>query len=139
MASCCNLVGNFEILVEGILSVSSKGNTPVQLFTDGTNSSVSVAPSSGTVAITAYAGNRAHDGCAGKAGVSINWITRTDCDRTMYLFGGAGKSYKQGDTSDYVQFPNITDVANPVADYQVIDASATSGPSALYVEDYQYD
>jgi len=137
--SCCNLVGNFDIRAEGIISVSSKGSTPVQLFTSGGSSAITVAPSSGSVSITAYAATRVHSDCAAKAGVSVNWITRTDCDKNIYLFGGPGKSYIQGPTLGLAYFPNIVGVNNPVNEYEIVDASASSGPASIYTVDVQQD
>jgi hypothetical protein len=139
MVNCCNLVGSFDIRAEGIISVSSKGNTPVQLITDGVSSVLTVAPSTGTVSISAYANDRVHAGCVGKAGVTVNWLTRTDCNNNIYLFGGAGKSYIQGDTSGLVFFPSINGISNPVNNYEIIDASSSSGPAAMYTKDFQKD
>ena len=140
---CCNLVGNFVIDLDGIISISSKGDTPVQLYTDGTNNAITVAPSTGTVSITAYAGTQVHNGCAGKAGGTVNWVTRVKCDddefKNVYMFGGPGKSYIQGDIAGLVGFPVVIGVTNPVNEYEVVDASSTSGPAALYVKDIQYD
>lgn len=142
VGDCCNLVGNFNISLDGIISVSSKGDTPVQLYTDGTNNITTVAPSTGTVSITAYAASYAHGGCAGKAGVSINWVSRTMCGeefKNVYMFGGAGKSHIQGDVGGLAEFPAVTGITNPVNQYEIIDASSSSGPSALYIKDIQYD
>jgi len=137
--NCCNLVGNFDIKADGIISVSSKGATPVQLFTSGGNSALAIAPSSGSVSITAYAGTVVHSECAAKAGVSVNWITRTDCDKNIYLFGGPGKSYIQGPTAGLAYFPSLAGVNNPVNEYEIVDASSSSGPASMYTVDVQQD
>ncbi len=139
---CCNLVGNFDINLEGVISISSKGSTPVQLYTNGNTNTITVAPSTGTVSITVYAGTQVHNGCAGKANVTINWVTRTICDdefKNVYMFGGAGQSYIQGDVGNLAEFPTVIGVTNPVNDYEIVDASASSGPASLYVKDMQYD
>ncbi len=139
MVSCCNLVGNFDVDSSlGIISVTSQGSTPVSLISAGGSSAVTVAPSTGTVSITAYAGERYY-GCPGRAGVTIPWVVKSDCGENRYLFGGAGKSYISGGSDDYVSFPVIDGISNPVASYNVISASASSGPGALYENSVQQD
>jgi len=136
---CCKLVGNFPTTAKGLISVSSRGNTGFQYFFIGNNASVAVEPSSGTVSISAYASSKVHSGCAGKATVSINWQRRTDCDHFIYLFGGAGRSTISGDVQGLASFPSLGGISNPIISYDVVDASASSGPASLYTEDTQYD
>ncbi|MBV5347932.1 hypothetical protein JZU46_06940 [bacterium] len=139
MTTCCNLVGNFDIKAKGIISVTSQGSTEVNLFSANGNNAITVSPSSGSVSITAYAGLEKYKGCPGRAGVSIPWIVRNNCDKLVYLFGGAGKSYISGAVGAYASFPGINGISNPVASYNVISASASSGPAALYEDSIQYD
>lgn len=140
--NCCNLVGNFgdgDFTAKGVISITSKGDTPIQVITDRVNSSVTVAPSTGTVSITAYAGEEAHRGCQGSSNVSLNWVTRTNCDENIYMFGGAGRSNIQGNTGSYVNFPLIDGINNPLNEYEVVDVSSSSGPSSIYKKDVQKD
>ena len=139
MVDCCKLVGNFPSTARGLISVSSRGNTGFQYYSSGGNNSVALEPSSGTVSISAYASDQVHTGCAGKATVTINWQRRTDCGRFIYLFGGAGRSNISGDVQRLATFPSLGGISNPITSYDVVDASASSGPAALYTEDTQYD
>jgi len=140
MTSCCNLVGNFPgIATKGIISITSQGSTEASLITAYGNSAVIVSPSTGTVSISAYAGTKRYVGCPGRAGVSVPWIVRNDCDKNVYLFGGAGKSYISGEVAPYAKFPTIAGVPSPLNSYTVINASASSGPASLYENATQKD
>jgi hypothetical protein len=136
---CCNLVGNFPIGLNGIISISAKGNTNVQLIEANGATAVTVEPSEGTVAISAYAMFECHTGCPGRASVTIPWIKRSDCSEYKYLFGGYGKSTISGDVAGLAEFPDIPEVNNPLVEYTHIEASATSGPAAQYTYDTQLD
>jgi len=139
--TCCYLVGNFYVTAPGIISVTSQGSTEVTLITAGGVSATTVGPSTGTVSISAYAGTARYYGCPGRAGVSIPWLTKNDCSENVYLFGGAGKSYISGNdgVGSYASFPSIPDVSNPVNSFNVINASASSGPASLYEDSIQQD
>lgn len=139
MGSCCNLVGNFDISAEGIISITSQGSAEVSLISANGSNVTTVSPSTGTVSISAYAGSERYKGCPGRAGVSVPWITRNDCDKFYYLFGGAGKSYISGEVGNYARFPSIAGISNPVNSYEVINASSSSGPAALYERSMQQD
>lgn len=138
MTTCCNLAGNFDITANGIISVTSQGSTPTTLVSAGNSSAVTISPSTGTVSITAYSGD-VYYGCPGRAGVTIPWIVKSNCGENVHLFGGAGKSYISGGSASYVSFPTINGISNPVASYNVISASASSGPSTLYEDSIQQD
>lgn len=139
MADCCKLVGSFPTTAEGLISVSSRGGTGFQFYTANNTNAITVEPSTGTVSISAYAATFVHEGCPGKATVNINWLRRTDCNTFVYLFGGQGRSSITGDVSGLAYFPNVSMIANPIAEYTTVDASASSGPAALYTEDIQED
>ena len=131
---CCKLVGNFPINVNGVISVSSKGKTEVQVYTDGTTATAVVGSSTGTVSISAYASNNVHYGCSGRASVSVNWIKKSNCDETTFIYAGQGFSSMSGDVGGLVSFPG-GDVSSPLATVPVVNVSSSSGPAALY-EDY---
>lgn len=139
MASCCNLVGNFNITAPGIISVTSQGSTQMNLFTAGGVSASTISPSTGTVSITAYASQERYVGCPGRAGVSIPWIMRSNCAENIYLFGGAGRSYISGEVGSYARFPIIPGIVNPISEYGVVSATAGSGPASLYEDSIQQD
>ena len=132
---CCKLVGNFPITVDGIISISSKGKTEVQVYTDGTSATSVVGASTGTVSISAYASKQVHYGCFGRAGVSVNWIKKNNCDTTTFIYAGQGSSYISGDISGLVKFPITQSVTQPLAEVHVVNVSSSSGPVSLY-EDY---
>jgi hypothetical protein len=137
--NCCNLVGNFPSTAEGLISVSSKGNTGFQYMTDGTNNEVTIEPSTGVVSISAYATNKVHDGCAGSATVNINWLKKTDCNKYIYLYAGQGKATIKGDIGGLADFASVANITNPITVYNVVEASAASGPASLYTNEDQED
>ena len=139
MSGCCNLVGNFKINAPGIVSVSSKGDTATQLISANGQNALTIAPSTGTVSISAYASYNRYRGCPGRAGVSIPWITKSDCNKYIYLFGGFGKSYIAGEVGGYAIFPQVAGIPNPVSSFKVVSASSSSGPAALYENSTQQD
>jgi hypothetical protein len=135
MVDCCKLVGNFPVTVEGIISISSKGKTDVQVYSDGSSVVSVVGPSTGTVSISAYASKEVHYGCFGRASVSVNWIKKSNCDTTTFIYAGQGFSSISGDVGGLVSFPSTQGVSQPLAEMNVLNVSAASGPAALY-EDY---
>ena len=139
MGACCNLVGNFDISAPGIISITSQGSAEVTLISAGGTNAAIVSPSTGTVSISAFASDKRYKGCPGRAGVTIPWIVRNDCNKFYYLFGGAGKSYISGEVGTYARFPSIAGITNPLTSYEVINASASSGPASLYDKSIQQD
>ena len=138
---CCKLVGNLNLPgIDGCITsinMSSKAEIISECETD-----ILVGPTVGTVSITGYAvtptGNDSgvHTGCPGKAGVSITWVRRYDCDtNTLYFIaGGAGSSYIVGDVSGLAQLHTSFNRT-----YSTISASSSSGPATIYMETQQED
>lgn len=139
MATCCNLVGNFNITAPGIISVTSQGSTQMNLISAGGTNASTISPSTGTVSITAYASEERYIGCPGRAGVTIPWVIRSNCAENIYLFGGAGRSYISGEVGNFAKFPSIAGITNPISEYNVVSASAGSGPASLYEDSTQKD
>ena len=139
MATCCNLVGNFNITAPGIISVTSQGSTQMNLISAGGTNASTISPSTGTVSITAYASDERYVGCPGRAGVTIPWVIRSNCAENIYLFGGAGRSYISGEVGNFAKFPSIAGITNPISEYNVVSASAGSGPASLYEDSTQKD
>lgn len=129
--NCCKLVGSFPINVDAIISISSRTGTEISKIGDN----LVVGPTTGTVSITAYATDRIHNKCQGRANVSIPWIKKYDCDTdTLYfIFAGEGQSSLSGDVD------NLAALRNSSVSYPVVNASASSGPAALYEEEIQND
>jgi len=137
--TCCNLVGDFDITAPGILSITSQGSTQMNLISANNVNAYTISASTGTVSLTAYASALRYKGCPGRAGVSIPWIVKSNCAKNIYLFGGYGRSYISGEVGDYAKFPSIAGVPNPISEYDVVSATAGSGPSALYEDSTQKD
>lgn len=123
---CCKLVQNLNI-GDFIISVQVRSSTEV----NKSGNSILVGPTIGSISMTGYATDVIHYGCPGRAGVTINWIRKYDCDndQVYMLFAGSGKSYISGDVE------GTASVLNPVVTYPIINASAANGPTGLY-EDY---
>ncbi len=128
---CCKLVGNMWIGVGGIISISSRFNT--EIGKAGNN--ILVGPTTGVVSVGAYAGKFAHVGCPGRGSVTIPWKKRYDCDhdKTYYIFSGEGESNVSGNISGLITLNKV------VNSYRVVQASASSGPAAIYEDEIQYD
>jgi len=130
MAGCCKLVGSLDV-DDYVVSIQVRSDTEVGKV----GNTLIIGPTIGSVSLTGYAGRTIHRGCPGRAGVSINWLRKYDCDRDdlYFIFMGAGKSYISGDVGGYAA------IINEVVHYPVLNASAASGPTAFYEQTYQSD
>jgi len=131
---CCNLAGNFPIgELEGIISVSSRGGTEMSKV----GGNILHGATSGVISVSAYASKTVHAGCVGKAGMSLNWIKKYDCDNDVvyFIFAGEGKSYVTGDVGTLVDIHYPDDTIT----YETISASASSGPASVYQKENQTD
>lgn len=138
---CCKLVGNLNLTgIDGCiisLNMSSKSELIKECGSD-----ILTGPTVGTVNITGYAvtptdnDSGVHTGCPGKAGVSISWVRRYDCDNNIlhFISGGAGSSYVAGDVGGLAGLHNSLG-----RKYSTISASASSGPATIYMETEQED
>lgn len=128
MASeCCQLVGNLDLGLDGcIISINVSSNTESFWLCN----EVRLGPTVGTISISAYADNRIYTGCPSKAGVSINWARKYDCENDIVYFinSGEGQSYISGDTFGLVSINNTTGRT-----YPVMSANASSGPGSIYM------
>ena len=130
MGNCCKLVGNLAV-DDYVVSVQVRSDTEVSQV----GSNLVVGATIGSVSISGYASRQLHEACPGRAGVTINWLRKYDCDRNEvhFIFMGAGKSYISGDVG------GLASVINEVVKYPVLNASAASGPTAFYEQTYQSD
>lgn len=133
---CCQLVGNLDLGIDGcITSISTSCNTELN-FACGVPlegmSTVSVSIS----ALHTYAGGTFEiwKDCPTKAGVSIPYITKYDCenDKVYFIFSGQGQSFGVGSYSSLVTLKNAL-----ATTCTALSASSSSGPSALYMMDTQ--
>ncbi len=138
--NCCKLVGNLTLsdLSDACITsvnVSSRSEIIKQCGGD-----LLLGPTAGTVSITGYAisptagDSGVHTGCPGRAGVSIPWIRRYDCDNNqLYLInGGQGSSFIAGEVDNLASLVNASGRS-----FSSISASSLSGPSTIYMETSQ--
>jgi len=135
---CCHIAAAFDTNdVDAIISVSSRSST--EATKAGNN--ILKGPTTGTVSVTGYAADEVYAGCGGRAGVSIPWIRKYDCesDTVHFIFSGEGKSYVAGD----LDMPNgflMAELSNSLdVSYPLIEASAASGPYGVYFRNNQTD
>lgn len=137
--NCCKLVGNLTIDgIDGCLtSVNVSSRSEILRECGG---ELLIGPTTGTVSIAGYAvestsgDSGIHTGCPGRAGVSIPWVRRYDCDNDLlYLIaGGQGSSFVAGDIDSSASLIIATGRSFPS-----ISASSTSGPATVYMETSQ--
>lgn len=129
-SNCCNLVGNFDLNLSGcIVSVSTNsftefigcGDVPIE------------GPSMTTINFSGYASMTMWKGCPGRAGVSIPYVRKYDCenDKVYLIFNGLGQSHCSGDAD---KFATIMNVARKEA--ISINANSSSGPAAIYEKSF---
>lgn len=127
---CCNLVGDLELgLRDGcIISVSS--NCTTEITSNCGEDDPQEGATTYTVSLSGYAEDRIHVGCAGRAGVSIPWLTRYDCDnnRVYLISSGEGKSYT---TTDAERLARVKNALGPKCD--AWSANSTNGPTSIYM------
>lgn len=128
---CCLLVGNFPITQKGIISISVTSSTETSKIGDN----LIIGATIGTVSISGFAQDIIHNGCPGKAGVQIPWIKKWDCDNNEIYFipAGEGRSFISGDVN------NLATLGELVLSYNTINASASSGPTSIYMDTNQED
>lgn len=130
---CCKLVGNFVLNVTGcIISVSVNSSTEASKICEDT---LVIGPTIGTASVVGYATDTIHTGCPGRAGVSIPWVRKWDCENNevYFLFAGQGRSFVAGDVQ------NLATVNERICSYPTMNASAQGGPASIYMETDQED
>ena len=131
---CCKLVGNLQLSLPGCI-ISVNVNSRAEIIKE-CGGDILVGPSTGTVSVTGYVQDppSMHNGCPGRAGVSIPWVRRYDCDQNIvYLIpAGQGSSYIAGDIESLASLVYPTGISFPA-----INASSASGPSSVYMETSQ--
>lgn len=130
---CCNLVGNYPTLLDGIISINTRTNLEVSKIDD----CMIIGPTTGSVSVSAYASDRVHAGCQVSATVSIPWIRKYDCDYDIsyFIFSGSGMASISGDIADIAGLVKLNDI---VCSTPHVSASASSGPISLYQKSEQH-
>lgn len=126
---CCRLVGNLNICIPGcIISINTSCSTEVTIPCGEEN------PLEGatiqTVSLSGYASDQMHKGCPGKAGVTIPWIRRYDCENDIvhFIVSGEGQSFLAGDVQGLVSIKNS--FGEKCTSWS---ASSSSGPASIYM------
>ena len=123
---CCKLVGDLKLNIDGcIISVSTGCNTEI---ITACADEPQEGPSTTTVNLSGYANSDLWVGCPSKAGVSIPFVRKYDCENDiLYLiFSGQGQSFFTGDADELVTLN--TTLETTCASYS---ASSSSGPATL--------
>lgn len=130
--SCCQLVMNYLVDVEGIISVSTRSSTETSMADD----QLIIGPTIGNVSISAYTGEAPHEGCPTKANVSIPWIKKYNCDlnEVHFIFAGQGNSSVSGKSKE-----DVIKLNNIATSYRILNVSAASGPTSIYDDSTQTD
>ena len=122
---CCQVVGDLALGIDAcIISINVSANTETFWLCE----EVRLGPTIGTVSVSAYASEELFSGCPSKAGVSINWIRKYDCEsnRVYFINSSQGQSYISGEDGGLVSINHSTGRS-----YPVISASSASGPTSL--------
>jgi hypothetical protein len=134
---CCKLSGNLNIngIFAGKCVTSVSMNAKPEIIGQ-CGGEVLFGPTIGTVSVTGYATDLQHQGCPGRAGVSIPWIRKYDCENNILHFipNGEGASYIAGDVENLARLRIALGRS-----YPSISASSQSGPATVYMETFQED
>jgi hypothetical protein len=132
MSSCCQLVGNLDLDLGCIISINTSSATEVIM---ACGEDPLEGPTTGTISISAYVSDGlVWVGCPSRAGVSIPFIRKYDCqnDKVYFIFSGQGQSFISGDIDKYVSLNRALPTRS-----RSISASAASGPTGLYMDTTQ--
>ena len=128
--ACCNLVGDLQLGISSgcIISVNTSCSTEISNACGESNPQE--GPTTQTVSISGYAMDEIYKGCPARAGVSIPWLRKYDCDDDIVYFisSGQGQSY----TTEDAEF--LAQVTYPVGPRcSSWSASSSSGPSSIFM------
>jgi len=140
---CCQLVGNLELEQFPGCIISVNVSSRLEVIKECGNTILTGA-TTGSISIVGYAAQSIHTGCPGRAGVSVNWMKRLDCDeyKTYFLSTGQGPSYLAGDTNALIngREESLAVLNNSTGRaYPTINASSSSGPASIYMKTNQTD
>ena len=127
---CCQLIDDIRLDLDGcVISISVSSNTETYDLCN----EVLAGPTIGTISLSAYARNSIYVGCPSKAGVSIQWLRKYDCDNDNLYFikSGQGQSFISGETEGLARIKSSLNRTYPTIN---ASASASSGPTALYIK-----
>lgn len=129
---CCQLVGDLKLGMAGcIISINTNCSTE-GIIACGDDQPLP-GPSTGTLSITAYADNNVWIGCAAKAGLTVPYIRKYDCDTdTIYFIpSGQGQSFTSGNTQGFASVKYVLSTCT------ALSASSANGPASPYLQETQ--
>lgn len=129
---CCKLVGDLNLGLTGcIISVNTSCSTEVGAVC---GDEPAEGPTVGTLNIAGYASDDIWIGCPSRAGVSISFVRKYDCenDQLHFIFNGQGQSFYTGEANQLVTLN--TELPTSCA---ALSASSQSGPATIYSESTQ--
>jgi hypothetical protein len=133
----CDIVANFPYLKDlGIISASLRTNRDIVVTSDGL---ALYGPSFGDLSITAYGDylDTQKLTCPAKAGASYTWDKRYECDTTSHIIvyfipRGRIRSYQEGEVNSNISL-------KPVSSHASFSASASSGPTTVFIKQDHID
>ena len=127
---CCKLVGNLELgLSECIISVSTNCNTEIiAACVDELKEGASTL----TVNLAGYASDIVWKNCPARAGVSISYVNKYDCENDIVhvIAVNKGQSFKVGPVEEL----GVELLDELPTTCVALSASSSSGPTSLYTE-----
>lgn len=130
---CCQVVGGLNLSIDAcVISINVNANTETFWLCN----EVKLGPTIGSVSVSAYASDQLFKGCPSKAGVSINWIRKYNCEdnEVHFINSSQGQSYIAGEDGGLVRLNNSSGRS-----YPVINASSSSGPTSIYTQTDRVD
>jgi len=125
-----NCIGGLAIGIDGIISVSTSCSVETAAVCGGDPLE---GPATHSVSISGYATTTLWTGGHARAGVSISFIRKYDCDsNTAYLiFAGAGQSYVSGPIG------SLASLTKAFSTSTYLSANSSSGPTGIYTSGSQ--
>lgn len=133
--SCCQLVGNLDLGVDGSCIISVSNSSTTEVITSCGDEPLEGA-TTGSLSISAYADTAIWIGCPCKAGVSIPFVRKYDCvnDVVYFIFSGQGQSFYAGPKPNTISLEKVLPTTS-----DSISASSSSGPASIYMNTKQYN
>ena len=131
---CCLLVGDLDLGLNGcFISVNSSCTTEVGAVC---GDEPQEGPTVGVVNLSAHASRDLWIGCPSRAGVSIPYIRKYDCDldKLYFIFSGQGQSFFTGEAGQFVSLNTLLPTS-----CEALNANSSSGPASLYTRSTQYN
>lgn len=131
---CCNLVGDLRLGISSGCIISVNTNCSTEISNACGETDPQEGPTTQTVSISGYAIDEIYRGCPGRAGVSIPWLRKYDCDDDIVYFisSGEGQAYTTEDAEFLAQ---VKYEVGPRCESW--SASSSSGPSSIYMSTTQ--